>query len=142
MSRDKDVVPVLITLGHLGDDSLQLRFPPEYSDEILTLLDEQSIDHNTAVEFSAEPADWIEVVKVLGIAASSAGGLHGLAKVITAFVHRHDGKQFVFTKGGETVDAKGYSQAAVETMLQQMPQQQAELDEATKLAMGIDPRSN
>lgn len=34
MSTDKEVVPILVTLGHLGDDSLQLRFPSEHSDEI------------------------------------------------------------------------------------------------------------
>ena len=138
MSTDKEVVPILVTLGHLGDDSLQLRFPPEHSDEILKLLDEQGIDHNTAMEHSSDPTDWIEVVKVLGIAAGSAGGLHGLAKVITAFVRRHDDKRFVFTKDGESVDAKGYSQQAVEAMLQKMPQEQSDLDAATRRAMGID----
>lgn len=135
-----DVIPIIVTLGHLEDDSLQLRFPPEYSDEILQLLDEQGIDHNTAAEFSAGPTDWIEVVKVLGLAASGAGGLHGLAKVITAFVHRHDGKRFVFKRGGEVIDATGYSQAAIESMLQKMPAEQAALDEATRRAMGLDPK--
>ncbi|MBF4601896.1 hypothetical protein ITJ55_13855 [Frigoribacterium sp. VKM Ac-1396] len=138
MRTDNGVVPILVTLGHLGDDSLQLRFPPEHSDEILKLLDEHRVDHNTAAEFSADPTDWIEVVKVLGIAAGSVGGLQGLAKVITAFVRRHDDKRFVFTKDGESVDAKGYSQRAVEAMLEKMPQEQAELDAATRRAMGID----
>lgn len=138
MSTDKEVVPMLVTLGYLGDDSLQLRFPPEHSDEILKLLDEHGIDHNTAMEYSSDPTDWIEVVKVLGIAAGSAGGLHGLAKVTTAFVRRHDGKRFMFTKDGEPVDAKGYSQQTVEAMLRKMPQEQADLDAATRRAMGID----
>lgn len=75
---------------------------------------------------------------MLGIAAGSAGGLHGLAKVITAFVRRHDGKRFIFTKDGESVDAQGYSQRTVEAMLQKMPQEQADLDAATRRAMGID----
>lgn len=68
MNADGEVVPILITLGHLGDDSLQLWFPPEHGDEILRLLDEHGIDHNTAMEHSSGPTDWIEVVKVLGIA--------------------------------------------------------------------------
>lgn len=137
MSAENEVIPVLINLGHLGDDSLELRFPIEHSEEILKLLDEHDVDHNTAAEFSAVPSDWIEVVKVLGIAAGSAGGLQGLAKVITAFVRRHDDKHFLFTKGGESVDAKGYSQRAIEAMLQNMPQEQQELDAAVRRAMDI-----
>lgn len=58
--------------------------------------------------------------------------------MITAFVRRHDRKRFVFTKNGEPIDAKGYSQQAIEAMLQKMPQEQEDLDTATRRAMGID----
>lgn len=137
MTTNSDVVPLLITLGHAEDDSLQLRFPPEYSEELLALLDEQGIDHNTAAEFSAGPVEWIEVVKVLGdSAAGVGGGLAGLAAVISAFVHRHDNKKFRFERGGMDVEASAYSRKDLEKLLQAMPEKQAELDAHTQKVLG------
>lgn len=59
-SINNEVVPILVTLGHLGDDSLQLRFPSGHSDEILKLLDEHGIDHSTPIEHPSDPNAWIE----------------------------------------------------------------------------------
>ena len=137
MTTNRDVVPLLITLGHAEDNSLQLRFPPEYSEELLALLDEQGIEHNTAAEFSAGPAEWIEVVKVLGdSAAGVGGGLVGLAAVISAFVRRHDKKKFRFERGGTEIEASAYSRKDLEKLLQAMPEKQAELDAHTRKVLG------
>jgi hypothetical protein len=136
MASHTDLVPLIVTLGHVGDDSLQLRFPPEYSEEISQLLDEHNIDHNTAAEFSAGPVEWIEVVKVLGTAAAGIGGLGGLAAVMTAFVRRHQDKRFIFKRGDVEIDAAGYSQKAVESMLQKLPAEHAARDAETRRILG------
>lgn len=129
MTTNSDVLPLLTTLGHAEDDSLQLCFPPEFSQELLALLDEQGIDHNTAAEFSAGSVEWIEVVKVLGDrAAGVGGGLAGLAAVISAFVHRDDKKIFRFERGGKEIETSAYSRKDLEKLLQAMPEKQAELD--------------
>jgi hypothetical protein len=57
VAMTSDLVPLIVSTGHVGSDSLQLRFPPEYADELLALLDEHGIDHNTALEFSAGPTE-------------------------------------------------------------------------------------
>lgn len=143
MTTNSDVVPLLITLGHAEDDSLQFRFPPEYSEELLALLDEHGIDHNTAAEFSAGPVEWIEVVKVLGdSAAGVGGGLAGLAAVISAFVHRHDKKKFRFERGGKDIEASAYSRKDLEKLLRGMPEKQAELDAHTRKVLGTSLENN
>jgi hypothetical protein len=141
MTTNMDVVPVLITLGHTDQGGIYLRFPPQYGNEIAALLDEYGIEHGTAAEFSAGPSDWIEFVRVFtligatGVASTPA--LSGLAKVITAFVRRHDGKSFRFERDGEVVDSAGYSEKALERILSKLPERQAALDAATREAMGL-----
>lgn len=145
MTTNSDVLPLLITLGHAEDDSLQLRFPPEYSEELLALLDEQGIDHNTAAEFSAGPVEWIEVVKVLSdsaVGVGVGGGLAGLAAVISAFVHRHDKKKIRFQRGGKEIEASAYSRKDLEKLLQAMPEKQAELDAHTRKVLGTSLENN
>lgn len=128
MTAASETIPFLITLGHAGDDSFNLRFPPEYSEEILSLLDDNGIEHNTALEMSTGPEEWIEVINVLGV----AGGLAGLAAVIKTFVHRHDGKRFVFKRGGSELEAFGFSEKETERLLLKMQAEQAELDAKTR----------
>lgn len=127
---------LLIGLGHVGEDSLELHLSPKYADEILALLDEHGIVHDTDAAFSAGPADWIEVVRVLGPAVGSAGGVAGLGAVLSAFVHRHDKKRFVFSRGGQPVEASGYSRKDLRILLEKLPAEQAELDEETRKRMG------
>lgn len=136
MMSENEVVPLLITKD-MDDHSLQLRFPPEYSEELLALLDEQGISHNTALEHSAGPAEWIEIVEVLGVAFGGAGGLAGLAAAISSFVRRNDGKRFVFKRGGVEVDSAGYSQADLEKLLRQVSARQQEND--ADLGEALDP---
>lgn len=136
MNDTSETIPLLIGLGHAGDQSLQLRFPPEYGEEILELLDEHDVEHGTALEHSAGPAEWIEVVEVLGKAFGAVGGLNALAKVITAFVRRHDGKHFKFERDGESMEADSYSEKAIVAFLQTMPAKQDELTRATRESLG------
>lgn len=136
MTSSAETIPLLITLGYPDDDSFNIRFPPEYSEEILSLLDSSGIGHNTAVEMSAGLGEWIEVVKVLGPFAAGAGGLPGLAAVIKAIVHRHADKRFVLKRGGSEIEASGYSERQVQQLLLKLQAEQAELDVAMRRALG------
>ncbi|TFD12868.1 hypothetical protein E3T35_06155 [Cryobacterium sp. TMT1-2-2] len=134
MTADAETIPLRVTLGHTGDDSLNLRFPPEYGEELLSLLDENGIGHNTALEMSAGPAEWIEVVDVLG--AAGVTGLAALAVVISKFGHRHDGKRFGLKIDGVEINADGYSVKEIEQLLKKLPPKQAELDAETRRVLG------
>ena len=130
-----DTVPFLVTPGHTGDDSLILRFPVEFHEEVLVLLDEQHIQHGTALELSADQPLWLEVVHVLSI----PGGLAALAAVIRTMVRRHDGKRFVLKRGEFEIEASGYSEKAVQRFLEAQKKEQAELDANTRRVLGLPP---
>lgn len=133
MAVASESVPLLVTLGHAGDNSLNLRFPPQYADEILPLLDENGVDHNSAIELSADSNLWIEVVHVLAV----PGGLTALAAVLRTIVHRHDGKRFVLKRGDYEVDARGYSEKETEQFLETLQADQARLDSETRRVLGL-----
>lgn len=137
-----ELILLRVQLGHVGDDSLQLRFPPEYSDEMLALLDDEGISHNTALELSAGVVEWIEVVKVLGttvaVSGGALGGLHGLAKVMEAFAHRHDGKKVVVKHDDDEVELTGYSEKQLMNLLEPLPDKQTKLDAAIRRSLGRD----
>jgi hypothetical protein len=124
MTTDPEVVPILVTLGHAGDGTLNLRFPPEYEPEIREELDGNGIEHGTLLEFSAGQDLWIEAVKVLSV----PGGLVALGNVIKAVVRRNDGKRFVLKRGDDLIEASGYSDKKVKELLEQVAKQQEEQD--------------
>lgn len=125
MTTSEEAVPFLVTLGPTADGSLILRFPPEYSDELLQLLDEHSLDHGTILEFSEGADLWIEGVRVLG----AGGGLAALAVIIRTFVYRHAGKRFKLKRDGLEVEADGFSMEQVQKLLKESAEKQAEQDE-------------
>jgi len=120
----------------MGSNSLNLRFPPEYEGDILNLLDANGVGHNTAMEFSAGPTEWIEVVEVLGPYLTT--GLPALAAVIHTFVNRHKGKKFSIKMDGVEINADGRSKKEIQTLLENLPLKQAELDEATRKMFDMD----
>ena len=124
MTGDDDTTPFLITPGPPGTAILALRFPPEFEAEVRLLLDKQGLTHSTALEFSVGPELWIESVNVL----AGAGGLAALAAMIRSFVHRHDGKRFVFERDSEKVELSGMSEKAILRTLERVAEQKAELD--------------
>ena len=121
---DNEVIPLLTTNGFPGDNSLKLRFPVEYEAEILSLLDEHSIEHGTVLEFSEDAVLAIEAVKVLG----SAGGIAALASFYKAFVHRHDGKRLMLKREGLELESAGFSRAKTEEFLQKLASEQQNID--------------
>jgi hypothetical protein len=122
-----ETIVIRITPSFYDDvDSLQLRFPPEYSDEILALLDEHGIAHNTGAEFHANPTDWIEILTGLGGAGAASGGLLGVAAVIRAVAHRHDGRRVVVKH--DEVEVSGFSTKDTEQLLKDAAKQQKNLN--------------
>ncbi|MDR6168766.1 hypothetical protein QE367_002970 [Microbacterium paludicola] len=128
-------VPLFVGPGFYGDPDLELRFPPEYSDEILGLLDDEGIAHGTALEFSAGADLWIETVRVVG----SAAGLTSLASVIHTVVNRHSKKRFQLKRdGGFEVAADGYSKKAVQQLLDEAVSDKTALDRRVAEQMGAE----
>ncbi len=124
MPSDNEAVPLLVTLGHTGDGSWNLRFPSEYAPEISALLDEHDIGHGTVLEFAAGTELWIEAVSVLSV----SGGLAALASIIKTIVRRHDGKRFMLKRDGEELEAVGFSERKVFEFLEEMAAKQATRD--------------
>jgi len=137
MTTQMETVPLLVTLGHVGGSGFVLRFPVEYSDEVLALLDENNIGHNTAMELSADQPLWLEVVEVLAVPGTVTASLGALGSVIKTLVKRHDGKRFVLKRDEFEVEASGYSEEAVERFLEQRVRDQAKLDAETRRVLGI-----
>lgn len=123
-----DAVELYVTLGHAGDHDLNLRMSPEIVDQVLGLLDEHGIVHGGIIEMSAGTELYIEAVRVLG----GTGGLALLASVIKTVVKRNEGKHFLIERGGETFEADGYSEKAVERILQKRAEEQAARDQEWK----------
>lgn len=124
MTAAPETIPFLVTFGYPGDGTFNLRFPPEYEEEVLGLLDEHGIEHGTILEFSAETQLAIEAVTVV----SSAGGLAALASVYKTFAHRHDGKRIVLKRGDFEIEAAGFSQKKTEDFLHMMAAEQLDVD--------------
>lgn len=124
-SMSGDAIELYVTLGHPGDDDLDLRMSPEIVDEVLGSLDEHGIVHGGIIEMSAGQELFIEAVRVLG----GAGGLASLASVIKTVVKRHEGKHFLIERGGEKFEANGYSEEAVERILKKRAGEQAARDQ-------------
>ncbi len=104
-----------ITPGYWEGDELQLRFPPERQEEVLALLDEEGVEHNTGLEFSFGPAEWIENVTVLGGSAGAA--LTGLSLVLHRFFTRNDGKSVELDVDGEVKKVTGFSPTQFRALL-------------------------
>ena len=129
MTHD-DTLELYVTLGHTGDGSLNLRMTPSIADEVRALLDEHGLDHGRILEFSSGPQLAVEAVVALGIVAGGAGGLPALASVINTIIKRHDSKRVVID--GEKIEVSGYSEKAVERLLEKRAQEQAQHDEKWK----------
>ena len=131
MTADSSTIPLLLTAGPLGSESLNLRFPPEYADEIRTLLDEHGLEHSTAAEFAAGPQLAIEALHVGAQWTGAAGGVGGLAvalaSVYKTFAHRHDGKHVSMSKDGD-IDVNGYSREETEQIIRNQLAEQEKRD--------------
>lgn len=130
MTPEKGAMPFLVTLGHTGSDSLYLRFPPEYREEIAQLLDDADIEHGMALEMSADAQLAIETVAVLGAVGYAAkAALSSLASVIETFAQRNSAKCFVVKDGDSEFELSGMSSRQIEKFLEKRATEQAALDE-------------
>lgn len=131
-SMTGDAVELYVTLGHAGDDDLNLRMSPEIVDEVLSSLDEHGVVHGGIIEMSAGQDLYIEAVRVL----AGTGGLASLAAVIKTVVKRNEGKHFLIERDGEKFEADGYSEQAVERILKKRAEEQAARDQEWERVLG------
>lgn len=83
-------------------------------DELSDVLGDQGVENEGAVRF----ANSLTHVVVAGV--SAVGGLAGIAAVLRAFFHRHDGKKIEVKVAGETtqVHVSGFSLEDMERLVE------------------------
>lgn len=104
-----DEIPILITAGLPGDETVNLRFPEIYRAEILSLLDEQGLEHGSILEASADVVLWIEAV------AATPATVASIVAFYKVFTHRHQDKRVIIKRDGTEII--GYSSEDVERLL-------------------------
>jgi hypothetical protein len=84
------------------------------SDELSDMLKDQGIENEGAVRF----ANSLSHALVTGV--SAVGGLAGIAAVLRAFLHRHNGKKIEVKISGETteVSVSGFSLEDAERLVE------------------------
>lgn len=132
MTSDSATIPLLLTAGPVGSSSLNLRYPPQYADEIRTLLDANGIEHSIAAEWASGAELSIEAVHIGAQALAAAGGIGGLAAALASvyktFVHRHDGKRVAISREGD-IDISGFSQNQTEQIIENQVTEQTKRDD-------------
>lgn len=122
MTDDSATVNLSVTLGYPGDGALNLGFPSEYEDELLTLLDAAGVQHEPVLAHSEVADVLIEAIKILGTGGGVAGTTAAIASIVKTIVQRNVGKRVVI----DGVEVDGFSEKAIERILQKRA---AELEE-------------
>ena len=135
MTTASQVLRISATPSYMGG-GFTLRFPPDLEQDILPLLDDNRITHGTAIEMSAGPADWIEMIPPIALGLGGLGGLHGLAAVIRAIAHRNDNKKVVVKI--DEIEVAGFSKEKVIELLQESSVRRAETDAEITSKLGPD----
>ncbi|WP_068476954.1 hypothetical protein [Pseudoclavibacter helvolus] len=138
MTDHSSALLLRITLGYPGGDELQLRFSGAHRAEILALLDEEGLQHNTGAEFAFGPAEWIENVDVGVLTASGGAALTSLAVVVHRFLRRHDGKHVELDVDGNLVKATGFSAKEVAQLMEDLPRRKTERDREIRKRSGFE----
>lgn len=137
MTTDSETIPLLLTAGPPGSGLLNLRFPPEYREEVQTLLDENGIEHSMAAEFSSGPELAIEAVQLVGGALGGGGIAVALTSFYKTFVHRHDNKSVSITKDGD-ITVQGFSRKHTERIIAKQVADQEQRDADWERLIGSD----
>lgn len=128
-------VVVRLGLGHTGDQALYVRVSPNAASEMRELMEAHGVFSGEIMEFSAG-------TELIIYAGSIAGGLGGLAAVLTAYFNRNQNKSINFSYGEDTVELRGYSEDAVNRLvgltLEILREEQLARDREWKRIMGRD----
>ncbi|WP_228943338.1 hypothetical protein [Nocardioides sp. Leaf374] len=104
---------ILVGPGFALDGDFKLRVTTEHAEEVAEALREAGFNPDPAAEFSATSD-----LAIFLVAFAQAGGLDGLASVLSAIFARHDGKRFVVRGPGNIeIEAEGYSAREVRSLL-------------------------
>ncbi len=114
MTARAATVTFSITPGYPGDGTLNLGFPSEYEDELLSLLDEFDVPHESVLAHSDAADVLIEAFRVLGTGGGVAGTTAAVASIVKTIMQRNAGKRVVL----DGVEIDGFSEKAIERILQ------------------------
>ncbi len=109
-----------------GTDSLTVRISRRYADDLVELLESHQLRYSKVVYASGGPNLAIYAVYSAAGALVGLGGFSGLAKVLTAFFNRHQGKRFVVN--GDEISAEGVSFKDAQHWIELVLEKQAELE--------------
>lgn len=104
-----------VTTGFPFDQELKFRVPADYLDEFESALQAAGFETNRVLEFSA-----IQDLVPLAVGLGGGGSLVVLAQLVKTVLRRHDGKRFRAAVGHQVIEADGYSEADVETLLRKV----------------------
>jgi hypothetical protein len=113
--------------GIPGTATLTVRISPPFADELIDLLNSHGLSYSEV--FEASYGHGLAIYAIYGVGAVSAlGGFGGLAKVLVALFHRHDGKRFTAVIGDDEYSAEGTSLKDAERWIERALAKRAELD--------------
>lgn len=108
--------------------ALKLSITPGWADHLVELLESHSLRYSKVVYASGGPGLAIYVVYPVLATTVALGGFKGLAAVLDALFHRHDGKRFHVVIGDDEYSAEGVSVDKAERFIKQVLDQRAGLD--------------
>ena len=108
--------------GSQGDGALELRIPSASAAELEHLMTISSVRYGEIYELAAGTE--LITYGVYGLGA--LGGFTGLAKVLFAFFHQHDGKKWLCKIDGKEVSAEGCSLEDAQHWIKAVLEQRAE----------------
>ena len=111
--------PIIVSIetGPPGSSDVTFRTGPEPAEELRQAFSEVGLPTADALEHSVSEAlrAIFEVQNVLG-----SPGLYAVAKVLSTWLHRNDGKEVDITMNGTKIKMKGMSEAAVARTLSEL----------------------
>lgn len=127
MTDDSAPVNFSVTVGY-GDGTLNIGYPSEYEDELLSLLDEAGLRHEPVLAHSEVADVLIVAINVLGTSGGVAGTAAAVASIVKTIVQRNAGKRVVV----DGVEIDGFSEKAIQRIFQKRAAEVEERDAKAK----------
>lgn len=105
-------IEVRIGLGHIGDQTFDIRVSPEMEESLQETLDDAGVSTSKVLEFSAGSE-----LAILAVSFVHTGGLVGLAYALQVWLRRHRDKSVKLTIGDSHVEVNGLSEKASRRIL-------------------------
>lgn len=143
-----DRVRLKLEPGFPSQGAMKLRVSPNEADALVASIEAEGLRCGPVLEHSFDPTSTAAYL-VYGITtggAAMAGTLDRLAKAISAWSHRHDGKTIELYENGTIKSVKGYSveqaRALVDGVVERQRQIDSDWEQATGRGSSIDDGRN